>query len=70
MSGQTTLHRMRDAAAAEALRIEQTEDAFVQAGLRARPDDGRMAKRDDFDGVVRLIDKILMDPILLERLKS
>ncbi len=64
--GKTTLSRMQRAAMLEAERIEISEDARVLAGQldAARPE--RIALRDDFAGIVRMIDAIESN----ERLKK
>lgn len=68
--GKSTLDRMRAAAADEATRIEITQDAMVAAGTIKEPSAAAIARRDDFAGVVRLIDLITSDAILLERLSK
>lgn len=68
MTGTTTFDRMSAAAAAEAGRIEIVQAELVQAGLRSEPDKGQLALRDDFDGIVRLIELIKNDKLILERL--
>lgn len=65
----TTFDRMRDAARAEASRIEGAEMVRLMAGERRTPYQCQMRKRDDFVGIVRLIDMITADPVILERLK-
>ncbi|WP_296741405.1 hypothetical protein [Mesorhizobium sp.] len=66
--GKSTLWRMRMAAADEATRIEIAQDARVQSGLIREPLPDQVAKRDDFAGIVRLIDAIMADTVILERL--
>ena len=70
MTGKTTLFRMRDAAMAEASRIESVQDMLVREGARRSADEDQMRRRDDFDGIVRLIDLILGDRELQERLRQ
>ncbi len=68
--GKTTLWRMRMAAADEACRIEISQNARIAAGLIDAPMPEQMAKRDDFEGIVRLLDRIIADAGLLERLSK
>jgi hypothetical protein len=68
MTGSTTFDRMSAAAAAEAGHIEIVQAALVEAGIRTEPDRGQLALRDDFDGIVRLIELIKNDTLVLERL--
>ncbi|WP_041748223.1 hypothetical protein [Bradyrhizobium cosmicum] len=51
-------------------RIEIVQDFWVKDGARRSPDPGQMRKRDDFAGIVRLIDIINSDTVMLDRLKS
>ena len=51
-----TLTEMRDVAAAEARRIEVTQEALVKAELRQAPDQGELHRMAVFDAIVRLID--------------
>jgi hypothetical protein len=67
--GITTLSRMHRAAFLEAERIEIGQDARVQAGLIKAPLQEMVERRDDFAGLVRLIDLIYTDQILLERVE-
>jgi hypothetical protein len=66
--GKSTLWRMRMTAAEEATRIEIAQDARVAAGLITEPMPDQVAKRDDFASIVRLIDAIMADSVVLERL--
>ncbi len=66
----TTLDRMRDAAFAEAARIETMQMCRLRWGDIAEPMPCQMQKRDDFLGMVRLIDKITSDLTILERLRK
>lgn len=66
--GPTTFDRMSAAAAAEAGRIETVQATLVESGIRTEPDAGQLALRDDFDGIVRLIELIKNDKLILERL--
>jgi hypothetical protein len=68
--GKTTLFRMQRAAQQEAERIEIGQDARVRARMLAEPMAAQVALRDDFAGVVRLIDVIMSDKLLLERLQA
>jgi hypothetical protein len=72
--GKTTLARMQIAAFNEAQRIEISQDGRVSCGLLKEPMPDQVKLRDDFDGIVRLIDALESDPNLrdrvLERLKG
>ena len=65
----TTLDRMRDAAFAEVSRIETMQMCRLNWGDISEPMLCQMQKRDDFFGMVRLIDRIMSDETILERLK-
>lgn len=67
--GKTTLARMQHTAMAEAERIEITQDFWVREGRISEPEPHLVARRDDYAGMVRLIDAINSDQDLLERLK-
>jgi len=66
----TTLDRMRDAAFAEASRVESSQLTLLAAGLIDVPMPSQIQKRDDLFGVVQLIDLILSDHVLLDRIKE
>lgn len=66
----TTLDRMRDAAFAEVSRIESSQLTRLSAGLIAEPTAEQLVKRDDFFGLVQLLDLILSDQVLLDRLRE
>jgi hypothetical protein len=66
--GKTTLNRMQLAAQREMERIEISQDGRVRAGMLATPMPGQVSLRDDFAGIVRLIDIIQSDSVTLERL--
>jgi hypothetical protein len=68
--GKTTLFRMQLAAHNEAQRIEISQDGRVRAGLLDEPMPHQVALRDDFAGIVRLIDIIESDAIILQRLEE
>ncbi|TGN90904.1 hypothetical protein EOW77_0003465 [Bradyrhizobium yuanmingense] len=68
--GKTNIMRMQQTALAEMERIEITQRALVAEKLLAAPDAGAMARRDDFAGIVRLIDLIQTDAVMLDRLKA
>lgn len=68
--GKTTLSRMQLAAQLEAERIEILEDGHVRFGDLSVPRPERIRLRDDFAGVVRLIDIILADDVLRGRLED
>jgi hypothetical protein len=61
---------MQRTAFLEAERIEICEDARVRAGDRPEPLPELVERRDDFAGIVRLIDRIMSDATLLERLSK
>ncbi|KGT75812.1 hypothetical protein MA20_31985 [Bradyrhizobium japonicum] len=67
--GKTTLARMQRTAMLEAERIEITRDYWVKDGRISVPEPHLVERRDDFAGMVRMIDAINGDPDLLERLK-
>lgn len=66
--GKTTLYRMQLAALNEAERIEISQDGRVREGLLKTPRPDQIALRDDFAGIVRLIDAIMSDQTILDRL--
>ncbi len=68
--GKTTLTRMQSAAQREMERIEITQDARVHGGLIKEPMASQVEARDDFAGMVNLIDIISSDQLILDRLKA
>jgi hypothetical protein len=68
--GKTTLFRMQRTAQLEAERIEIGQDARVLAGMLKVPMPEQVERRDDFAGIVRLIDIIMSDQLLLQRLQE
>lgn len=68
--GKTTLVRMQQTALQEMERIQITQDALVAEGLLKAPDAGAIERRDDYAGIVRLIDVIQTDAVMLDRLKA
>jgi hypothetical protein len=68
--GKTTLDRMARAAQLEAERLEITQDFWVKAGRLKEPLPEKVALRDDFAGIVRLIDMIQSDAVILDRLQK
>lgn len=60
----TTFARMREAAYERSRTIEGSEDARVIAGMRDKPLEELELLRDDFAGIVRLLDEISLDPDL------
>jgi hypothetical protein len=68
--GKTTLSRMQRTAHLEAERIEIGEDGRVASGMINEPRAEIVEQRDDFAGIVRLIDRIMSDATLLERLSK
>lgn len=69
-AGKSTLERMRATAEAEQRRIEVVQDALVAGKMLKAPHPEIVARRDDFAGMVRLIDKILSNQILFEQLSK
>lgn len=68
--GKTTLPRMQAAAHNEATRIEISQDGRVSAGMLKEPMLDQVRLRDDFAGIVKLIDLIESDQVILDRLKK
>lgn len=68
--GKTTLFRMQRTAQLEAERIEISQDGRVRAGDLKEPMPEQVERRDDFAGVVRLIDAIMSDQVLMDRLQE
>lgn len=65
----TTLVRMQQTALEEMERIQIVQDYWVRDGAQQSPNPGQLLKRDDFAGIVRLIDIIQTDAVMLDRLK-
>lgn len=63
----TTLREMRATAEREAERIESTQKRLVETGGRAAPDHGELSRAQAFAAIVRLIDCIYTDDVMLER---
>jgi hypothetical protein len=68
--GKTTLARMQRAASIEAERIEISQDGRVREKMLDAPMPEQVALRDDYAGIVRLIDIIMSDQVLLQRLQE
>jgi len=68
--GKTTFARMQAAAHSEAERIEIVEDGWVKAGEIAAPRPERVKLRDDYAGIVRVIDVILADDAMRGRIED
>ncbi|MBR0855649.1 hypothetical protein [Bradyrhizobium liaoningense] len=68
--GKTNLDRMLRTAYTEMERIEITQRALIAEGLLTAPNVGAVRMRDDFAGVVRLIEVIASDQVMLDRLKA
>jgi hypothetical protein len=68
--GKTTLFRMQLAAQNEAERIEISQDGRIAEKMIAEPMASQVALRDDFAGIVRLIDTIMSDQFILDRLQE
>lgn len=58
------------AARDEANRIDDTQEALVKAGDRAAADAGQLARRDQFEAIARLLERLRGDAVILERLKA
>lgn len=61
LPGKSTLSRMQRTAQAEVDRIES---------MAGQPADYLVRKRDDFAGIVRLVDACLSDQVIIDRLKA
>jgi hypothetical protein len=68
--GKTTLFRMQATALEEQGRIEVSQDGRVREKMISEPMPSQVLKRDDFAGIVRLIDTIMSDQVLLQRLQE
>lgn len=68
--GKTTLYRMQLAALNEAERIEISQDGRFACHLLKEPMPSQVLLRDDFAGIVRLIDIIMSDQVILDRLEA
>lgn len=68
--GKTTLSRMQLAALNEQERIEISQDWRVREGLLKVPMPAQVSLRDDYAGIVRLIDLIMADAVVLQRLQE
>ena len=66
----STLTRMQLAALREAERIEIGQDARVATGMLKEPMREQVLLRDDFAAIVRLIDLIQGDAVVLDRLQK
>jgi hypothetical protein len=67
--GKTTLSRMQLAALNEQERIEISQDWRVREGLLKAPMPAQVSLRDDYAGIVRLIDLIMADAVVLQRIQ-
>lgn len=65
----TTFNRMRDAAAAAAFRIENGQCGRMMSGDLVVPMPEEIRRRDDFDGIVRLLDEITANPDIIDMLR-
>lgn len=68
--GKTTLERMSKLAQIEVEHIEIVEDYWVSEGRIKEPRPFQVTRRDNFAGIVRLIDLIQSDRVILERLTA
>lgn len=66
----TTFDRMRDAAYIESRKIESGQVARMVVGWLTAPMPSQMKLRDDFLGLTRLMDRIIADPVIMDRLKD
>ncbi|WP_439399041.1 hypothetical protein ACRQ5Q_16865 [Bradyrhizobium sp. PMVTL-01] len=66
----STLFRMQQTAQIAAETIEIAQDARLRAGELKQPMPEQVRKRDDFVGMVRLIDAILSDKVIIDRLRE
>ena len=66
----TTFDRMRDAAYVASRTIESGQIARMVAGFLTAPMPEQMKRRDDFLGLTRLMDRIIADPVIMDRLKD
>lgn len=69
-AGRTNLDRMLRTAYAEMERIQITQDALVAEGLLKKADSSQLRRRDDYAGMVRLIEVITSDQVMLDRIKA
>jgi hypothetical protein len=65
----TSFTRMLRTAMLEAERIEIGQDYWIGEGRISAPHPDIVRRRDDFAGIVRMIDAIENDPDLLDRVK-
>ena len=68
--GKTTLSRMQLAALNEQERIEISQDWRVREGMLKAPMPAQVSLRDDYAGIVRLIDLIMADAVVLQRIQE
>lgn len=68
--GKTTLNRMMLTAMRCQEEIEGSQRARIKAGLIDRPEREQLMRRNDFAGIVRLIDVIQNDLEAFERIKK
>lgn len=68
--GKTTLTRMQLAAHDEATRIEISHDGRIRSGMMSEPIPELIARRDDFAGIVRMIDAIMSHQVLQDLLRD
>lgn len=60
----TSLARMREAAYERMATIESSDDARIAACFQLEPNPEQEELRDDFAGIVRLLDALIEDPDL------
>lgn len=65
-----TWAELRKVAADEANRIDAAQEALVAAGDRVEPDPGQLARRDAFETLARLVDRVRSDDVIVDRLKQ
>jgi hypothetical protein len=68
--GKTSLSRMLGTALEEQHRIEISQDGRVRIGMQTEPLPCQVVKRDDYAGMVRLLDIIIGDDALRGRIED
>jgi hypothetical protein len=69
-AGKTSFSRMLGTAIEEQQRIEISQDGRVRIGMQTEPLECQVIKRDDFAGMVRLLDIIIGDDALRGRIED
>lgn len=68
--GKTSLSRMLGTALEEQHRIEISQDGRVRIGMQTEPLACQVVKRDDYAGIVKLLDVIIGDDALRGRIQD